>query len=66
MIIQKQIIVDELRRRGLAMRADFVNKQLPDEVNTDTHGGLLSTLNVNAAEMAALATAQTGEDRGAA
>jgi hypothetical protein len=39
------------------MRADFVAKQLPPEVDTLRHGGLLATLHVNVEELTAAAAA---------
>ncbi|MFI5896192.1 hypothetical protein ACIA5D_39435 [Actinoplanes sp. NPDC051513] len=47
MIISKQLIIAELRRRGEGQRADFVDRQLPDEVDTTRHGGLLATLKLD-------------------
>jgi hypothetical protein len=59
MIIAKTLIVDELRKRGQNMRADFVNRQLPDEVDSAKHGGLLATLHVDLTEL--LAKSQSPE-----
>ena len=47
MIISKQDIIAELRRRGESQRADFVDRQLPAEVDTTRHGGLLATLRLD-------------------
>ena len=52
MIIPKDLIVAELKRRGQHMRADFVSRQLPDQVDSNKHGGLLATLHVDLAELA--------------
>jgi hypothetical protein len=52
-IIPKQLIVDELRRRGQDQRADFVDKQLPPEVDTQRHGGLLATLRLDLEQLVA-------------
>lgn len=53
MIIAKGLIIDELRKRGLNMRADFVNRQLPAEVDSAQHGGLLATLHIDLSELLA-------------
>ncbi|MGX6600878.1 hypothetical protein ACWKSP_01885 [Micromonosporaceae bacterium Da 78-11] len=55
MIIPKNVIITELRNRGLHQRADFVDKQLPDDVDPATHGGLLSTLHLDLSELTAAA-----------
>lgn len=52
MILSKNKIVEALRKRGQDARADFVNRQLPDQIDTDRHGGLLATLHINPAEFA--------------
>ena len=52
MIIAKNIVVAALRERGQHMRADFVDRELPDRIDSFEHGGLLSTLNLNLAELA--------------
>jgi hypothetical protein len=53
MIIQKSVIIAKLRERGLDVRADFVDRELPDEVDTLRFGGLLSTLNLDLKELQA-------------
>lgn len=55
MAILKSVIVAELRHRGLDMRADFVDKQLPAEIDPAQHVGLLATLNLDAATLSAMA-----------
>ena len=60
MIIPKNVILTELRNRGLAQRAEFVDKQLPDDVDPAVHGGLLSTLHLDLSELVA-ATAKQAE-----
>ena len=57
MTIPKDVIIAELRKRGLHQRADFVDRQLPDEVDPVHHGGLLATLHLDIAELSAVATA---------
>ena len=66
MIISKQLIIAELRRRGESRRAEFVDRQLPAEVDTTRHGGLLATLRLDpqwlaAASEQAAAEAAAGE-----
>jgi hypothetical protein len=61
MTIPKELIVAELRRRGQHMRAEFVDRQLPDEVDPNKHGGLLATLNVDLTELVA-ASERTRKD----
>jgi hypothetical protein len=55
MIIPKNVILTELRNRGLHQRADFVDKQLPDDIDPARHGGLLATLHLDLKELAAAA-----------
>ncbi|HEY0001198.1 MAG TPA: hypothetical protein VGB74_12145 [Actinoplanes sp.] len=52
MTIPKHVIVDELRKRGQDQRADFVSRQLPDDVDPAKHTGLLNTLHLNFDELA--------------
>ncbi|WP_213011971.1 hypothetical protein [Paractinoplanes toevensis] len=56
MIIAKDVVLAVLRERGLQARADFVDRELPDLIDSDKHGGLLSTLHLDIAELAAAAT----------
>jgi hypothetical protein len=51
MNVDKAQIVAELRSRGLQDRADWVNRELPDVVDTYTNGALLSMLNIDVAAM---------------
>jgi hypothetical protein len=60
--ILKSVIVAELRNRGQHMRADFVEKQLPDDLDPAQHVGLLATLELDAAALSAAAA--TAGDRG--
>ena len=50
MIIDKQVILNALRDRGQHKRADWVDMELPDEVDTYVHAGILSTLRIDPAE----------------
>jgi hypothetical protein len=61
MIVPRQVVVDELRRRGLGMRAEFVEKQLPPEVDSLKHGGLLATLHITLDELVAAVNARAPE-----
>jgi hypothetical protein len=56
MTIPKHAIVAALRERNLHARADWVDRELPDDVDPRLHSGLLSTLNLDAAELIAGAT----------
>jgi hypothetical protein len=51
MMIDKQVILKALRDRGQDMRADWVDKELPDEVDTYVHAGILATLRLDPAEL---------------
>ncbi|MDT5031723.1 MAG: hypothetical protein QOC94_1894 [Actinoplanes sp.] len=51
MDIPKHVIVAKLRERGLNARADFVEKDLPDTIDTVRHSGLLATLNLRAEDL---------------
>ena len=52
MIISKTSVIDVLRRRGQPARADFVNRQLPERIDTLEHGGLLAMLRLDTTELA--------------
>jgi hypothetical protein len=52
MEIDKHKIVEALRRRGQHHRADWVDRALPDPVDTVRNAGLLATLGLNPAELA--------------
>jgi hypothetical protein len=51
MIIPKKVIIAKLRERGQHQRADFVDRQLPDDVDLAKHGGLLATLHLDPDEL---------------
>jgi hypothetical protein len=51
MLLEKNRILEALRERGLDDRAAFVDKELPDQVDTKKHGGLLAMLGLNPAEL---------------
>ncbi len=52
MIIAKEAVLAVLRERGQNARADFVDRELPDRIDTQQHGGLLSTLHLDLAKLA--------------
>jgi len=51
MTIPKNAIIAKLRERGQHQRADFVDRQLPDDVDPAKHGGLLATLHIDSDEL---------------
>lgn len=53
MIIEKRRIVEILRSRGLHARADWVDRQLPEEVDTYDNASLLARLELTPAVLAA-------------
>jgi hypothetical protein len=46
MSIPRSVIVAKLRERGQNARADFVEKDLPEDVDPVRHSGLLKMLNL--------------------
>lgn len=52
MLIDKGKIVDALRRRGQHDRADWVDRQLPDRVDTLRNASLLATLDLDPTDLA--------------
>ena len=51
MQIDKQQILEFLRSRGDQQQADQADGELPDQVDTDQHGDLLSKFGVNPEEL---------------
>ncbi|MEU4676254.1 hypothetical protein [Micromonospora sp. NPDC023737] len=51
MRIARQRIVSILRQRGQQVRADWVERELPDWVDPDDHAGLLATLHLDPADL---------------
>jgi hypothetical protein len=51
MHIDKTEIVATLRSRGLHAKADWVERQLPPLIDTDTNGALLEMLDIDPAGM---------------
>jgi len=52
MIISKALVLSILRERGQYARADFVDRELPERIDSAQHGGLLATLHVDPSELA--------------
>ncbi|MER7333964.1 MULTISPECIES: DUF5994 family protein [unclassified Micromonospora] len=51
MTIARHTIVSALRRRGQHTRADWVERELPEQVDPAQHAGLLATLRLDPAEL---------------
>jgi len=51
MQIDKQQIIELLRNRGEQQQAAQAETELPDQVDTDQHGDLLSKFNINPQEL---------------
>ena len=51
MMIDKNRILDALRRRGQHTRADWVDRTLPARVDTARNAGLLATLGLDPADL---------------
>ncbi|HWS31143.1 MAG TPA: hypothetical protein VN408_00215 [Actinoplanes sp.] len=47
MVIMKATVVAALRERGQQIRADFVERELPDRIDPLVHGGLLAMLHLD-------------------
>lgn len=52
MEIAKRRILEALRDRGQDLRADWVDRDMPDRVDTARHAGLLVTLGLKPADLA--------------
>ncbi|MEH0821444.1 MULTISPECIES: hypothetical protein [unclassified Micromonospora] len=52
MRIARHRIVSLLRERGQHFRADWVERELPERVNSADHVGLLATLRLDPADLA--------------
>jgi hypothetical protein len=53
MQLDKSMIVDLLRQRGDQQTADQADQELPDQVDTDQHAGLLQRFGLDPAELLA-------------
>ena len=51
MQIDKQQVLELLQSRGEQGKADQADKELPQQVDTDQHGGLLEKLGINPSEL---------------
>jgi hypothetical protein len=51
MQIDKNTIIEFLRQRGDNQRADQADQELPDQVDTDQHAGLLERFGLDPAEL---------------
>jgi hypothetical protein len=51
MTISKTLVVSVLRERGQHARADFVDRELPDRIETSRHSSLLAMLHLDPAEL---------------
>ena len=51
MQLDKKVILDLLRQRGDHDHADRAGQELPDQVDTDKHAGLLERFGVNPGEL---------------
>jgi hypothetical protein len=51
MNISKATVLAVLRERGQHARADFVDRELPDEIDPNVHGGLLATLRIDLSDL---------------
>jgi hypothetical protein len=49
MTIAKAAVLAALRERGQHGRADFVDRELPDQIDLNQHGGLLAMLRLDPA-----------------
>lgn len=52
MTISKAVVIAVLRERGQHQRADFVDRELPEHIDSLQHGGLLAMLHLDLAELA--------------
>ncbi|MBU8858583.1 MULTISPECIES: hypothetical protein [unclassified Micromonospora] len=53
MRIARYRITAALRERGQQVRAEWVERELPELVDSDQHAGLLATLRLDPADLAA-------------
>jgi hypothetical protein len=51
MTIPKHVIVATLRERSKNARADWVDRELPDDVDPYLHSGLLATLDLTVEDL---------------
>jgi hypothetical protein len=51
MTVSKTVVIAVLRERGQHARADFVDRELPEQIDPNQHGGLLAMLNLDPEEL---------------
>ncbi|WP_229075065.1 hypothetical protein [Actinoplanes sp. DH11] len=51
MTISKTVVIAVLRERGQHMRAEFVDRELPENIDPQRHGGLLAMLNLEPSDL---------------
>jgi hypothetical protein len=51
MTVSKAVVIAVLRERGQHARADFVDRELPEQIDSTQHGGLLAMLNLDPEEL---------------
>jgi hypothetical protein len=51
MTVSKAVVIAVLRERGQHARADFVDRELPEQIDPNQHGGLLAMLNLDPEEL---------------
>ena len=56
MQIDKQMVLDLLRQRGDSGQADQAQSELPDQVDTDQHAGLLQKFGLDPADLIKMVT----------
>ena len=61
MNIDKDTILNMLRSNGQDTQADQAQQELPDQVDTDQHAGLLEKFGINPADLIAKFTGGSGE-----
>jgi hypothetical protein len=66
MNIDKNTILNMLRSNGQDADADQAQQDLPDQVDTDEHAGLLDKFGINPADLIAKFTGGTGSEGGQA
>ena len=50
--VQKSLVLEALRRRGLDARADWVDRAMPDEIDVQLNASLFDTLGLDAQALA--------------
>jgi len=61
MNIDKDTILNLLRSNGQNTQADQAQQELPDQVDTDQHAGMLQRFGINPADLIAKLTAGGGQ-----